>query len=68
MAVALELGVCYLLAEFAADAFIILGALKAAGAISALLLQALLDIRNYFGIFIQSYHFFKGSSYKRQLK
>ena len=52
VAIALKVGVGYLLAELAADAFIVLSALEAAGAISALSLKPLLDGFYHFFVFI----------------
>ena len=54
MAIALEIRVCYLLAKLAAYAFIILGSLKAAGAISALRLKSVLYRFYHFGVLVQS--------------
>ena len=48
MAVALEIGIGYLLLEFLAHAFVVLRTLNTAGAVSARALQAFLNGGNYF--------------------
>ena len=53
MAVALEIGVSDLLPEFLAHAFVFLGALQTAGAVSTGPFQTLLNGGNDFLIFIQ---------------
>ena len=55
MTISLKIGICYLLTEFTANTFIVLGNFKTAGAISALLLQALLDSLDDFFILVKSY-------------
>ena len=55
MAIAFEIGICDLLTEFLADALILLGALKSAGAIAAGTLQAFPNRGNHFLIFIQTH-------------
>jgi hypothetical protein len=52
MAIALKIGICDLLTEFLADAFIVLRFLQTAGAVAALSLEAFLDLRDKLGIFI----------------
>ena len=54
MAISLELGIGNLIAEFLADALVLLCTLQAAGAISAGTLQTVFDHLNHFLIFIQS--------------
>ena len=54
MTVALEFGVCHLLSEFLADAFVILGFRQTAGAIASSRLQALLNSVDGFHILIES--------------
>ena len=54
MAITLEIRVCDLLPEFLADALVFLGALQAAGAITAGPFQAFPDGFHYFLVFIQS--------------
>ena len=53
MAVTFEIRVCDLLTEFLANALILLGALKAAGAVTTGPLQTFLNGRHHFLIFIQ---------------
>ena len=54
MAIALEIGVGNLIAELLTDAFIVLGALEATGAVAALGLEAVLYHFYYFFVFIKS--------------
>ena len=53
MTVALKVRIRDLLAEFLADALVLLGALQAAGAVSAGALESLFDRGYHFFIFIQ---------------
>ena len=55
MAVAFKIGVLYLVSEFLAHTFEILGALKSAGTISARALKSLLHGIDDLGIFVKSY-------------
>jgi hypothetical protein len=54
MAISLEIGVGDLITEFLADALIILGALKTAGAVTALGFKTFFDGLYYFFVFVES--------------
>ena len=54
MAVALEIGVLYLLLEFLTHTFCIVVSFAAAGTVSPRLLKPLFDHFNYLGVFVQS--------------
>ena len=54
VAISLEIGVGDLLAEFLADALIVLGTLKTAGTIAAFGFKALFDGLYYFFVFVES--------------
>ena len=72
MAIALEIGVSHLFAEFLADALVFLGTLQTAGAVAAGTLEAFLDHLNHFLVIIQSYshegHILSDSLYDREGK
>jgi len=53
MTVALKIGICHLLLEFATDAFCILRALHSAGAISTLHFEPLTNSLDYFLVFVK---------------
>jgi hypothetical protein len=54
MAISLEIGVGDLLTEFLADALIVLGALEATGAVTALGFKTFFDGLYYFFVFVES--------------
>ena len=69
VAIALEIGVCYLLAEFFANTFVFLSPFQATGAVAAGALQTFLDHLDHFLVIVQSYshgvHILSDSLYDR---
>ena len=69
VAIALEIGVCYLLPEFLANTFVFLSPFQATGAVAAGALQTFLDHLDHFLVIVQSYshgvHILSDSLYDR---
>ena len=55
MAIALKIGILYLLAKLSAHTFVVLGVLASAGAIAACALKSFLDRLYYLCVLVKSY-------------